>query len=762
MKFWLSATFLFFGVCGIALAQEAGPVIKALSFQGMLRFDEETARYIVSSKVGQVLDEETVSKDIKALYKTGAFEQIEAYKKEVEGGVELVFLVKERPAIDKVIIEGANKIKEDDIRKKITIRKGQIVNVTRVERSVEAIREHYMSEGYYMAEVGYRLKEKPDNLVDVVFVIRENEKVKIQRIEFVGNESIPDDELKNIMMSKEYNLFGFATGAGQFSREMLDADLQNIRFYYGTKGFAEATVEEPVIMVSADRRYIVISITIHEGNKYTMGKVDIAGDFLFPKETLLEKVKAKTGQIFNALDVQTDIRTLGDLYKDEGYAFATVSAIPTIHREEKILDLTYVLQKGEKARFGRIEITGNEQTRDWTIRRELRIFEGDFYSETKLRESEARVKRLGFFEKVEVKTKPSERAGEVDVIVEVQERKTGSFMVGAGVSSLENFMFQAQVSKQNFMGRGQSLSLLAMFSSLRTIYQFSFDEPYLFDTNWTFAMDIYNYEYLYYNFSKKTRGFDLTFGRRFTDNFGASTSYKVEGVEVSTGGQRSVTEIPVANLYKSGLLSSLTLTFWLDTLDDRLFPTRGNYSSVSAEWSGSAIGSAFPYLRFMVRSRQYFPFILGSVLKIAGTYGHIINPEKGDVPLGERFYVGGIFSVRGFERFSLGPRLQVGAARDPAAMLQSFTIGGNKELYFNVEVEFPIFMQAGIRGVVFFDAGNAFDDHEVVDIFKLRTSMGFGIRWWSPMGPLRFEWGFPLRPKDGEPPMVFEFTIGSF
>lgn len=753
---------LWLAFCNAGFAEQEKPVIRAISFQGMLRFDKETARHILTSKVGEVMDEEKISKDIKALYRTGAFDQVKAYRKEVEGGVEIIFLVQERPAIDRVIIEGAHHIKEDDIKPKITVKKGQIVNKVRIERSLEAIREHYISEGYYMAEVTYLLKEKPDNLVDVVFVIRENEKVKVQRIEFVGNETIPDEELKNVMMTKEYNLFGFVTGAGQFSREMLEADLQNIRFYYGTKGFAEAIVEEPVIMVSADRRYIVISITIHEGIKYTTGKVDIAGDLLFPKETLLKKVRAKEGRLFNALDIQTDIKTLSDLYKDEGYAFATVSVVPTLHREERILDLTYVLQKGEKARFGRIEIIGNEQTRDWTIRRELRISEGDLYSETKLRESEARVKRLGFFEKVEIKTKPSERAGEVDVSVEVQERKTGSFMVGAGVSSLENFMFQAQIAKQNFMGRGQSLSLLAMFSSLRTIYQFSFDEPYLFDTNWTFATDIYNYEYLYYNFSKKTRGFDFTFGRRFTDNIGASTTYKIEGVEVSSGGQRSVSEIPVANLYKSGLLSSLGLTLWLDTLDDRLFPTRGNYSSVSAEWSGSAIGSAFPYLRFIARSRQYFPFLWGSVLKIAGTYGHIINPERGDVPLGERFYVGGIFSVRGFERFSLGPRLAVGAARDPSAMLQSFTIGGNKELFFNVEVEFPILMQAGIRGVVFFDAGNAFDDHEVVDLFRLRTSAGFGIRWWSPMGPLRFEWGFPLRPRKGEPPMVFEFTIGTF
>ncbi len=739
-----------------------GPVVQAVRFEGLQRFDLETARRTVGSREGEPLDRAQVSRDLQALYRTGAFQDVTALSRPAREGVVLVFRVLEHPAVDRVLLVGNEEVGEDDLKKKITVRSAAILDLRQVERTVEALRDHYVGEGYFLAEVDYELRRKEGNLVDVVFVVREHAKVKVSRIEFVGNEHVPADEIKAVMQTREGSLFGFLTGQGMFSPTLFEADVQNIQYFYNTKGYAEVRVDPPVVMLSRDRRFIAISITVHEGPQYTVGKVDIEGDPLLPKEELMGRLSLRTGDVFNLLNAQADARMLADMAKDQGYAFATVSNLPVFHREQRVLDFTYLVQKGEKARFGRIEVVGNEQTRDWTIRRELRFYEGDWYSETSQRESEARIRRLGFFEKVEIKPKPGREPGEVDVTVEVKERRTGAFSVGAGVSSVENFMFQAQIAKQNFMGRGQTLSVQAIFSSLRTIYQLSFDEPYLFDTNWTFGLELYNYEYLYYNFTKKTRGVGVTLGRRITDEFGVSTTYRVEGVDVSSGGQRDVTDIPVAHLYDKGVLSSLTATAWYDSLDDRMFPTRGNFSSLSLEWASSEIGSHFEYLRFLARSRQYFPFVLGSVLKVAGTYGYIGNPKGGGVPLGERFYVGGIFTVRGFERFSLGPRLSVGAARDPGASLMPFTIGGNKELYFNAEVEFPIFMPVGIRGVVFFDAGNAFDDHEQVDPMKLRTSVGFGIRWWSPMGPLRFEWGFPLRPRSGEPPMVFEFTIGAF
>ncbi len=744
-----------------ALAQTA-PLVTDLRFEGLVRIDVETARRRIRSAAGRNLDQAEVSADLKSLFSTGAFDDASARVETAGSGVALVFVLHERPAVEKVRVEGNKEVSEDDVRKKIQVRPATILDLERVEQSADAIKEHYVEQGFFLAEVNWRLVQLPDNLVDVVFVIREQAKVKVQRVEFLGNENLGADEIKKIMQTQEGSLLSFLTGKGTFQKEQFDEDIQRIGFFYNTKGYAEVRVDPPVVMLSRDRRFITISIAIHEGVQYRVGKVNVTGDLLKPAEEILKKLALKPGQTFNAFDVQKDIQQLGDRYKDVGYAFASIGNDTELHQAERLLDFTYVIQKGELAHFGNIDIVGNDGTRDWTIRRELRIFEGDLYNETKLRDSEARIKRLGFFENVTVKPRPGQRPDSVDVTVEVKERQTGAFSVGAGFSSAENFLFQAQISKQNFLGRGQSLKLETTLSSLRRFFIFSFDEPYLFDTNWTFGFSAYNTDMSQYNFYQASKGLDFTFGRRFADYFSLAATYKLEGVDVRAGGIKGVGDVPVANLDQVGITSSLALTAAFDNRDDRMFPTKGNVSSLSLEWSGSEIGSDFDYIRINARSRQYFPIIWGIIGKVAASWGYIFSPKGHPLPIFERFQVGGIFTVRGFERASLGPSIPVGSSRDPSAWPTAFKIGGTQQLVLNIEAEFPIFQQIGVRGVVFFDAGNAYDDGQWPNPLKMRTAMGFGIRWTSPIGPLRFEWGFPLKREKGEPPVVFEFNIGTF
>jgi outer membrane protein insertion porin family len=745
-----------------ALPASLPATVTDVKFSGLLRIDRQTALQRVGATAGGPLDLDRVSSDIKNLFATGAFDDVQAWLVPDDFGMALVYRVAERPAIEKIRVEGADEVKEEDVRKKILVRPAAILDMTRVRQSVDAIRDHYVEQGFFLAEVDYKLVARPENLVDVVFVIREHAKVKVQRIDFLGNDNIPDKELKQHIQTQEGSLLSFLTGKGTFAREAFEQDLQRLEFYYNTKGFAEVRFEEPVVSLSRDRRFILISITVHEGPQYRVGKVDIEGDLLFPKDELMKKLALKPGEIFNAMNVQKDAIELANRHKDLGYAFATVGNATNFQREALLLDFTYVIQKGEMARFGRIEITGNDGTRDWTIRRELRIYEGDLYNETKLRDSEARIRRLGFFEKVEIRPKPAQAPDEVDVVVEVKERQTGAFSVGAGFSSVENFLFQAQISKQNFLGRGQNLRLEATLSSLRRYFVLSFDDPYFLDTDWTFGFSAFNTDLANYNFSQSSTGMDITLGRRFLDWFSVAATYRLEGVDVRAGGQEGVADVPVANLDQVGLTSSLAATFAFDNRDDRMFPTKGNVSSVSLEWAGKQIGSDFDFMRLQVRTRQYFPLIWGAVAKIAGSWGWIFSPTGQTVPIFERFQVGGIFTVRGFERASLGPSIPVGSARDPNAYPSSFKIGGAQQLVFNAEIEFPIFQQIGVRGVVFFDAGNAYDDGEWPNPIEMRTAAGLGVRWWSPIGPLRFEWGFPLKRHKGEPPVVFEFNIGTF
>ena len=391
----------------------------------------------------------------------------------------------------------------------------------------------------------------------------------------------------------------------------------------------------------------------------------------------------------------------------------------------------------------------------------MTISEGDLFNATELKKSRQMIMRLGFFETVDISTDPGMNSKLMNVNIRIKERQTGTFQVGAGFSSLENFIATAQISKQNFMGHGQTLSLQATLSSIRSLYTLSFFDPYFLDSMWTFSTDLYNFQQDFDDFTRGSTGGSLTWGYRFTEELHLSLGYKLEFIQITIGGLAGRSTIPIANLFNDGLTSSLKSSISYDTRNDRMFPSAGQFTTASVEYAHHYLGSDNEFTRMIARSRWYVKVFWDMVLKLNGTAGYVFSNSEGGVPIFERFFVGGIFDVRGFQRNSLGPKLPVAKFREPGTSLSDFTIGGNKELIFNVELEIPILTQVGIRGVVFFDAGNAFDDDELMNLVDLRTSVGFGVRWWSPVGPLRFEWGIPLAPKPNEEPIVFEFTIGN-
>jgi outer membrane protein insertion porin family len=502
---------------------------------------------------------------------------------------------------------------------------------------------------------------------------------------------------------------------------------------------------------------------VDEGDQYYTGEVDIVGDFLkeHPKEELLEEVDLVKGDVLSRKVILEDTIKLGNIYKDEGYANVSISNTSSPDEKNRIVDFTYVIQKGDPVHFGLITIEGNLTTRDKVIRREMTISEGQLYTETGLQESRAEIMRLGFFEDVQIKTRQSARDDRMDVVVTVKERDTGTFQIGAGFSSIENFILTAQIAKQNLFGRGQTLSFQATLSSIRTLFNISFFDPYFIDTDFTFGFELFNYDSDFNDFTRESIGGSVSWGYRFTRDLLAALTYKIENVDVSIGGRTGRSTIPIANLFQSGLTSSLRFTFTHDSRDNRLFPTSGWYNQASVEWAGEQIGSANEFVRLQANSRFYVPLPLGMVFKVNGRIGYITGIGDKPVPIFERFFVGGIFTVRGFDRNTLGPELSVAGIREPDTTLAGFNIGGNKQLIINTEVEIPIFEQVGIRGVVFVDTGQAYDDGSPIDLAELRYSAGFGIRWWSPVGPLRFEWGFPLDRREDEEPVVFEFTIGN-
>lgn len=757
-----------------------GDIVDELRVSGQRRVEAESVLNQVRTEVQKPLSLRTISEDIKRIHRLGYFDDIRVDATRSNGRVIVTYIVEEKPAISRVEYKGYDELSLEDIQEVIDLKTNQVLSIEDVKANAEKIRELYVEKGFYLAEVNYTIDvdDATPGSVVVTFQISEFAKVEVKKITFLGNVAIPDNELKNIMATREGDWSSFLTSFGTFKEEQFEADLQRVTAYYYDKGYVEVSVSRPVIRLSRDKRFIYVTIRIEEGPQFDTGAVDIQGDFIVPKDELLELVELESGTTFSYGTARSDAERIRDLYMDAGYAYVNVNPLMRPRPgDEDLVDVTYDIQKGSKVYFGRIEVVGNDKTRDKVIRRELEIQEGDLYSSTRVEVSRQKVARLGFFENVNITTQRGDRPDLINARVEVTERPTGTFQVGAGLSSLESFIVNAQVSQNNFLGRGQTLAFNLQMSRIRTFFNAQFSEPYLFDTRLQFSVDLYNFDFIFQDFGRRSRGGNIALGYPITDELSVSMTYKLEDVELRPGGREQRQTQHVGNLFRGGITSSLRLGLSYDDRDDRLFPTSGSYHSGRVELADDAVTrSQNEYVKYDAETRWYFPLFWNFVLRLNAEAGYVqsIDPHK-PVPLFERYFVGGPTTVRGFDRFSLGPTRDVAAdPNNPASVLDDFQIGGNKRLILTAEIEFPILTAVGIRGVVFADAGNAFDNREPItlkldllsdDVLEyrdaLRTSVGFGFRWFSPIGPLRFEWGIPLARLRDERPILFDFSLGS-
>ena len=789
-------------------------LIRDVQVDGLIRVPPETLLAVAGIKPGDRLTQRQLTRlareAIKNVFGLGYFVDVNLFQSQVAPGeTELTFSVSEKFVIKKIKLKGYDQVDEEDVRKAFTIRHGRFLDIASLVETLRAIEELYQDKGYYLAETSWELEKDEDTrTVTVTIKIREQEEVDIRRITFVGNRNVPDEDLKGFMQTREKNHLSFLGEGGLFLRYFFqgqrrdtdlepleqsdtfeasmfeswsahqDIDLQRVKWLYMTRGYVEARLGQPRISLTSDNQGIVITISVDEGIKYEVGKVSIVTDdddgLLFEKAELEKELLLKKGETFNSQNVMMDTQAVSRKYMDKGYAFVNVSNTPYLDKDKGILDLTYMIQKGNPTYVSSIVIVGNRTTADKIIRREMKIGEGELFQQSKIDRSKALIFRLGFFENVEIVNRPAvfppqlrvqthegKEVSYVDLLVKVKERETGIFQVGAGFSSLESYLFQARIAKNNFLGRGQTLSFQALMSSLRSIYMVSFVEPYFMDTPVSFSFDLYDTATDYDAFTTESRGGNTSWGYRFLDDYFVYLTYKLEHKNAEAGGRLGYTSTLMKQFISSGLTTSLRASVAWDTRNNRIMPTDGFYHSVSLEWATPYLGGTTDFYRSLANTRFYIPIFWKMILRLNGTLGYVNTGSADGVPIFERFYVGGIFSVRGFQRNSLSPTILAASERSPGTSLRPFPLGGNKQLIFNAEVEVPIVREMGIVAVVFFDAGNAFAEEQAMNPFDLRTSAGFGFRWWSPMGPLRFEWGFPLKPEAGEDPMVFEFTIGS-
>ena len=772
-----------------------GRVIGTLKFKGNHKAEDDALRVAIKSQPGEKLNSEQLRDDVRAIWRLNFFEDVQVEAQETGGKVDLTFVVREKPLIRKIYVSGAHEVGLDKINEVLDIKKDTIVDPAKVKRNVEKIKDLYVEKGYYLAEVGSEIQRKDENHVDVYFNVDEHAKVEVRQIRFLGNDHIPDNELKSAMGTQEGGWLSFLTSSGTYREDAFDRDLLLITAFYYDRGYINVKLGKPEIELSSDKEFLYITIPVEEGEQYKIGKIDFHGDLLLPKDEYFKRMTVRSGEMFNRSKLGKDIQNLNDLYKDAGYAYVNILPQTAIDAVARTVDVIFEVQKGSQVYFGRINIRGNTKTRDKVIRREMRVYEGELYNQTRLDRSKRLIQALGFFEKVELSTKTSESdPNRMDVNIEVTERATGTFQIGAGFSSVENFIGQAQVSQNNLFGRGTTLQLQAQISSLRQLFTLRYLDPYFLDTRLTFAFSIYNSLLFYPSFNRTARGGDLTWGYLFGDWTRVFATYKLEYVDVeenqlgqTIGGFGNVTPVSsgtVSNLFRSGITSSVRLSVNYDTRDDRMFPKHGMFHSLAVEVADPLIASQAVYTRVNGWARFYHPIWGPFIFRLNVEGGLVTSRDPQGVPIYERYFLGGINTIRGFQLFSLGPKVNVLSSQEPSAFLSQFNIGGNLQLILNSEIEFPIFAAVQIKGVIFFDAGNAYNTEiskycpsklavsNIPDVFNpcnpyptftnLRYSVGFGFRWNSPIGPLRFEWGIPLNRQPGEDPIVFEFTIGNF
>jgi outer membrane protein insertion porin family len=794
-----------------AAEQADGLPIASIEIVGNRRVSREDVLSYLKEKPGHLFTVPNLTGDVHALWDSGFFEDIQVDLTTNDHGVALRFLVRERPNIKDIEFEGNDEIENDKLTEAIEVKPNTILSVPAVRRSVQKIKDAYAEKGFFLADVQSEIKPQRENEVIVKFRITEHQPVTVRRVTLIGNEHVSDSELRSQMETGSQSIFSFGSG-GPYKQDVFERDVLMMSALYYDKGYLSVQIGTPRVMLTPDREGIDITIVIHEGPRYKIRQLrvyerDNEGREVEPlggRKALREMLHQHSGDYFNRAELIKDLQAVRTLYRDAG--FANVEAEPETELDpvHEQVDIVVPIRRGPPVRIERIEIKGNTKTRDKVIRREIEIEEGQLFSETRLENSKKRVTALGYFERVDVSTEQGSAPDKLIINFEVGEKPTGTFQVGAGFSSIESFIATAQVQQANLFGNGQALALQAQISSLRQLVTIRFFEPYFLDSDWNSSVELYDTLFVFPSFARRSVGGSLTFGYALIQPWlRLSLTGTLEWDSVDTGTTNTFfgaapgfvstfQRLPLANLFNSGRVISLRPTLTYDTRDNRLFPTSGLYFQLSTELATQLIGSEFNYLRHRFTGRFYYPLGGGNgmpgsgfVLKLNTEAGVITSPDAQGVPIFQRYFLGGILDVRGFQLRSIGTRLPLTTTLDPNAppIANGANIGGNLEAYENLELEFPIIDKVGIRGVVFLDAGNAWNledqfckttpapqfDRVVSPCFTfpdslafLRTSTGFGIRWFSPLGPLRFEWGFPLAPLPYENHSDFEFTIGNF
>jgi outer membrane protein insertion porin family len=726
--------------------------VASIAPEGNARIDAGAILQKISTKPGDLYDPTTLREDLKAVFAMGYFDNVEIEAKDTEGGKNIIFRVQEKPLVGKVVIAGASEINEEDIRDAAGITANSILNPAKVNEAVQKVKDLYKSKGYYNTEVTAKINAPADANAEVTFEIKEGGKITIEKIGFTGNNSFSEGELEDAIQTSTHKWWlSWLTDAGVLKMDILRQDAERVAAFYQNRGFLEAKVGEPVVEQQEDELFV--TFPIDEGPRFRVGTVDIEGDLIKSKEELIAELKIRDEEYLNRQVLRDDVTRLVDLYGEQGYAFAEINPRVNKASDDNRVDVVLRVDKGAMASINRVEIQGNTRTRDNVIRRDLKVEEGGRFDSKAIRTSTQKLKRLGFFEEVTVTPKPTMTENQMDVVVDVKEKSTGSFQIGAGYSSSENVLFMGEISEDNIFGTGNKLSLAASTSSKSTRYNLKFTNPRLYDSQVSGSIDLFNWEREYDDFTKDSTGAAFRLGHPLFEEVRIYYGYTISDTELSDINEANVNSA-ILQSKDINLTSMPEIGLVRDTRDKLFSPTKGSRNSINVSYAGGPFGGDAEFTKVEASSSWYFPMFWSTVFHVKGAAGQAFENEDNKLPVYEKFFLGGMNSIRGFESASISPVDQYGDK-----------VGGDKMWYGTVAIIFPLIKDMGMDGEIFHDFGNVYGEgvpgsDEDWDFSDYKKTAGVGILWASPLGPIRLAWGFNLDKQDGEDSSNWDFSMG--
>lgn len=733
-------------------------VIKDIQVEGLRRTEAGTVFSYLPIRVGDRFNDEKALQAIRSLYATGFFDDVKiAAKQDV-----LVVTVVERPAIASVDFNGIKEFDKDTLKnalKEIGISESKIFDRSLLDKAEQELKKQYLSRSKYAAQVKTDVQNLPRNRVGITFNVEEGQSAAIKRLKILGATSFTEKTLLEEFQLGTTGAFSWYSKNDQYSRQKLGGDLERLRSFYLNRGYAEFNIESTQVQIAPNKEDVYITIAVNEGQKFRFGDIELAGDLLGRESELRALIKFRKGESFNGESLTETTKAIQDQLGNYGYAFANANVIPQVDRDKQVVNIGIAVDPGKRVYVRRINIGGNDRTRDEVVRREMRQFESSWYDSRKIELSKERVDRLGFFKEVKVDTQAVPgTSDQVDINLEVEEKPTGNLLIGAGISSTDSIVLSAAIQQQNLFGTGKTVGLEVNTSKVNRTISFSQTDPYYTIDGISRSINFFDRttdasQLQLGDYKLRTSGAGIRFGYPISEyeriSFG--TAYEGTKLDVDVNSPARY-QLYVRDFGDSSYAILLNGGYSYDSRDSGTSPSKGRFRRLGLEVA-TPLGDQ-QFYKATYQEQVFFPIGKSYTLALNGELTAGFGYGGSPYPIFRNVYAGGIGTVRGFRASSLGPR-----------DLDDVPLGGAKRLIGNAEFFFPIpgmnNRDRSFRAFTFLDAGNVYQTNEKIALGDLRYSVGLGISWISPVGPLKFSYGIPLNKQENDDVQKVQFTIGT-